>query len=319
MACFFLAVEVQGVEYPKNRQGGPILPAFKTAEFSRDLLDAIYNELPEGEICLTNGPVFCDYDISDGEMDDAAAAEPLPVAESVPQDSPAGDKMRLWSFRGGHTLEAKFINIFGGKVVLKDGEGKVYKIALEQLLAADLEYAELAGPPAFEINFLNNFNQKTFSGGFYDVAEWERPAEERGHYGMQIKQTSAGEYNHELQVEMFVIGKQRSRPDAKYILLDRQAIRFNPAEQDRRYFEFRSPREVVLNHYSIKYYETEHGEKYAGYLVTVTDKRGEIIVVESSNNWLFENLKNLKNLSVGNYMDKTCMRTFPSRPKSPHY
>lgn len=60
-ACAMLAVEVKGVEYERNRQGGPILPAFKTSEPSHDLLDLIYKDLPVGEICLTNGPVFSDY------------------------------------------------------------------------------------------------------------------------------------------------------------------------------------------------------------------------------------------------------------------
>lgn len=58
---FILAVEEDGVEYKKSGQGAPILPVFKTAVLSRDYLDVIYAELPEGEVCLTNGPVFNDY------------------------------------------------------------------------------------------------------------------------------------------------------------------------------------------------------------------------------------------------------------------
>lgn len=60
-ACAMLAVEVRGVEYERNHQGGPILPAFKTAPPSHALLDVIYKDLPVGEIDLTNGPVFSDY------------------------------------------------------------------------------------------------------------------------------------------------------------------------------------------------------------------------------------------------------------------
>ncbi|MCK4563828.1 MAG: hypothetical protein KAU94_04045, partial [Verrucomicrobia bacterium] len=56
-----LAVQVKGVEYELNKQGGPILPVFRTSELSHSLLDAIYKYLPEGEVCLTNGPVFNDY------------------------------------------------------------------------------------------------------------------------------------------------------------------------------------------------------------------------------------------------------------------
>jgi len=56
-----LLVEVEGVDYPQNRQAGPILPAFRTSEFSQDVLEEIQRYLPVDEACLTNGPVFSDY------------------------------------------------------------------------------------------------------------------------------------------------------------------------------------------------------------------------------------------------------------------
>ncbi|QBG46745.1 hypothetical protein EGM51_04795 [Verrucomicrobia bacterium S94] len=56
-----LLVEVEGVEYPQTKWGGPLLPAFKTEEFTRDQLEEIYKFLPPGELSLTNGPVFRDY------------------------------------------------------------------------------------------------------------------------------------------------------------------------------------------------------------------------------------------------------------------
>jgi len=56
-----LCVEVEGVKYPKNKFGGPILPMFKTNEPSLDLIDTIYYNLYPGEACVTNGPVFRDY------------------------------------------------------------------------------------------------------------------------------------------------------------------------------------------------------------------------------------------------------------------
>lgn len=56
-----LLVEVEGVEYPESNQQGPLLPAFKTEEFTRDQLEEIYKYLPLGELSLTNGPVFRDY------------------------------------------------------------------------------------------------------------------------------------------------------------------------------------------------------------------------------------------------------------------
>lgn len=60
-ASFIVAVEEQGVEYPENSQGGPILPIFRTSELSRDQLDIIYKNLCEDEVCCTNGPIFRDF------------------------------------------------------------------------------------------------------------------------------------------------------------------------------------------------------------------------------------------------------------------
>jgi hypothetical protein len=58
---FMVAVEEEGKEYPRNRQGGPILPIFKMSELSRDHLDIIYKSLPEGEVDCINGPIFRDF------------------------------------------------------------------------------------------------------------------------------------------------------------------------------------------------------------------------------------------------------------------
>ena len=305
---FYLAVEEEGVEYERTVRGYPVLPVFKTAALSHDMLDVIYKSLPECEmICLTNGPVFCDYDTSPRAVDS-------PVEElepSVPKDS-GKEEIRVWTLADGQTLEAKFVNIFAGKVVLESSKGKVLKISKDRLSAEDIGYAELANPPEFDINFRKKFRQVDFSGGFYDIPGWWRPPEENGHYGVQLKQTSTGDYGHELQVEMFVVGKQWRR--SKYILLDRQQTTFNPSEQEGRLFEFRSPREVVIA--LDEYYTDVHGEKYYGYLVTITDARGKTIVVESSHKWLPRKLENLKKLSVGNYMDDECIRAYPDKAKS---
>jgi hypothetical protein len=295
--CYFLAVEVEGVEYERNRQGGPILPAFKTAEPSRDQLDLIYKYLPEGEICPTNGPLFNDYGRTGrtaARRDDDAVEAP-PTAQPLPLDRPGENETRTWTLSDGRAMEAEFVNTFAGKVVLKSAKGKMYKIQPEKLSAEDLDYVELAEPPDLDINFLKSFDQKRFDGGWYDTEWWDRAPEQRGHFGVQVKQTSAGEYNRELQVEIFMVGSQRSGDP--YILLDHQQTAFNPAREDRRFFEFRSPREVVLHHYTpdMLYGLTQNrGEKYAGYLVTVTDERGEVIAVKTSKKWLMENIENLK-------------------------
>jgi hypothetical protein len=56
-----VCVQVEGVDYPINKWGGPIYPMFATEEPSHDLLDQIIPLMTPGEASLTNGPVFKDY------------------------------------------------------------------------------------------------------------------------------------------------------------------------------------------------------------------------------------------------------------------
>jgi len=62
MGCIIAVEEKDKVgEYEKNKYGQPIYPAFRTAALSHDLIDAIYKDLPEGWVCVTNGPIFRDF------------------------------------------------------------------------------------------------------------------------------------------------------------------------------------------------------------------------------------------------------------------
>ena len=66
-------------------------------------------------------------------------------------------------------------------------------------------------------------------------------------------------------------------------------------------------------------FDVRRGKKYAGYLITVSDKRGKVIQYRASKPWLWENIENLKDMPVGRYMDKTCTRVHPTSPKAAKY
>ena len=76
--------------------------------------------------------------------------------------------------------------------------------------------------------------------------------------------------------------------------------------------------EGAVRSFSIRNNETR-GKKYDTYLIILTDKRGKVIAMKTPSKWLLENLENLKNLPVGSFMDKTCTRVYPGRPKAELY
>jgi hypothetical protein len=316
-ACFMIAVEEQGVEYPKTYQGGPLLPAFKTAEFSRDMLDLIYKNLVEDEICLTNGPVFNDYGSSSRGIAQKATVEPE-VPDSNPEVVQAKkpvDDYRLWNLADGKSLEARLLTNIGGQAVVKTRKGKQVKIPVNRFSPEDIRLIELNQPPKLNIDLIKNIKQKTFSMEHISTSDSIRPPEKRCHFGVRLKQTSSGDYNHQLFVDYYVVGQERL--GQKYILLDRQSTSFVPARENGRTHEALSEREVVLENFAID--GEPRGETYATYLITVTDERGEVIAVSAPSSWLLDNLERLQKLGPGNYMNKKCERVFPTRPPRTRY
>jgi hypothetical protein len=310
-----LNVEVKGVEYPKNRQGGPIFPAFKTAEFSQDLIDQIYPYLSEGETCLTNGPVFCDYAVPTRNLSlDPEKTETSVSKPEAPSSDGAGT--RSWSLVDGRTFEAEFLASVGNKVLFKKASGKTIRIPKGKLSPEALDLIQLETPPDFDISFSKQSTQR-----FYPDSRLNQPVPESTDYtfSAKVKQVSTKPYNFELQVELFVIGAEVNGD--KYILLDHQKGSFIPTEENKRSFKI-SGKPVELTEFIIGHEAVgmeSRGQKYSSYLVVVTDSRGEIIAHESPKKWLFENYGNLKNIPVGAYIDKTCKRVRPTRPRTLYY
>ena len=321
MGCFIVAIQEKGVKYPMRPMGGgPTLPAFKTAQPTHDLLDVIYRDLVPGEVNLTNGPVFCDYDPTLlKEPESPAATNPEP-AKAVPSWKPEPPALRTWTLPGGKSLEAKYVVVIGKNVVLKTAKGKQIKLPLARLSPEDREYVELLRPPVFKIDFGKKMDRIVSIDASAYESSTRSPEYKTGYKyraKVQLKQISAGSYNHRLKVELFAIGREIIPYGNRYILLDHQTGTFSPTEENGAW-ELEG-RTIDLPDYLVedeqKRGQEHRGQTPYGYLVTITDERGKIVQHKASNEWLFEHLDNLRKLPVGAYMDKSCIRTFPTSPK----
>lgn len=62
-------------------------------------------------------------------------------------------EMRIWQDKKGNTIEAEFVTISAGKVVLRTSEGEQLKINPAGLSAADQAYLKRSIPPRIDISF----------------------------------------------------------------------------------------------------------------------------------------------------------------------
>ena len=324
-----IAVEVEGEEYnEKGWQGtNPIFPAFTTEKLSQDMIDQIQFYLPEGEVSLTNGPVFRDYGSSVAADDGDAAPGVVPPDDDVAGQKDAiplqEGKMRAWTMEDGRMFEAEYVTRIGAKVVFKNAKGKMSKVPVGQISVEDRKYIELETPPELEFSFSKQSRKRDFPSavnGKYDTT-YLLPKMLYYDFSVDIRQTSAGVYNHELRAELFVVGSDLNE-SGKYILLDRQEGSFTLTKEGQRSFTLKGKKSVELSMFqmgSIQSGRQFRGRKYASYLVVVTDSRGEIIAHGAPKKWMFESLEKLRKLSVGNYFDNTCTRTGAPRPKPYYY
>lgn len=226
-------------------------------------------------------------------------------------------ELQTWVLADGTEFEAKYVVVIAKEVVMENRAGKQVKIALDRFSNADIEFFELDPPPEFNISFRQKSSKLQYSDRFALVA---MPVITHYTFGVRLEKRSAGEYNHEVTVEYFSIAAQRGFNN-KYILVDHQTFQFLPSKENDYLMEIWSPRVVALDKYS---WEWDHpikprGEKYESYLIIITDKRGKVIAQKTPNKWLLENAENLRKLTVGNYMNDTCKRVYPGRPKSLWY
>lgn len=215
---------------------------------------------------------------------------------------------QVWTLVDGTDFEAELVSVYPTVAVFKTDRGKILKIPLERFSKEERTHIELEKPPKLSIDLIKDRNSMTFVAGM--ASHTTRPPEVHCHYGIRIKQTSPGNYNHELQVEYFVIGVERLGD--RFILLDRQKTPFFLTKTNKRKFESRSAHTVRLRNFTV--FKSVRGERYYGFLAIVKDVRGEIIAVRSSHDWILENLENLTERYVNNYMDDTCTRVYPTRP-----
>ncbi len=228
-----------------------------------------------------------------------------------------GAETRSWILADGSSFEAEYVIVMGGKANLRLPSGEILKLELDQLSAEDRLYIELNNPPEFRIEFVRDRNQKIFDLMAGQPDYTLRPPEYQCHYGVKLKQRDTFAYKHELHFEFFAIGQERA--GSGLIILDRQITApFLLTRENEWGYKFMSKREVVLQNYLYgdgpSNGHQKRGRKYYGYLILLKDVQGKVIAVETSHDWLYEHLEKLNERSLGNYMDKTCTRIFPTRP-----
>jgi hypothetical protein len=213
---------------------------------------------------------------------------------------------RVWTLTNGKTIEAELLSVIGGKVALKTLRGKLIKLPEGQFVEDDMLYIELQMPPKLDLTFAKKSKIRTFP----DTNSNELPRSQYYDFSARIKQLSTRPYKHDLTVEFFVIAEEKYGD--KHILIEYNKETLRLEEGSGSQFMI-SSRTIELMEFVIN--GVLRGQTYAGYLIMVTDSRGEVIAHKTKKEEWFNQVENLRKVPVGKYFDRECNRAWPTRPK----
>jgi hypothetical protein len=189
---------------------------------------------------------------------------------------PAFAEVRTWTGADGQTVEAEFELRNMKSVRLKTEAGNTLNVPIDRLSRADQIYVELQSPPDLSVEVEpnenhvgNSVNRRNNEG--YLILDFE----------ITVKKKSRMSYSLPLKLELYVVGIQEV--SGGYIILQRDSSRivFN---EKRNTQTIKVPQLVVPQTQTAALTESE----YEGYLLIITDERGEKLVVKS-NRKAFEN------------------------------
>ncbi len=207
----------------------------------------------------------------------------------------AAAEMRIWTSVKGDTVEAEFKGITSGRVILKKSDGKQLKVPMKGLCSADLKYLETKIPPDIDIDVKvdkdkNKLSEESFYSYSYEKNEYAITCE------VTVAKKGRDKNSMPLKAGVLVFSEGTKNKELKVI-----------AKNDKE-FDFKYSDSVTFNSDLVKIQEYEYsgyysggegGEEYAGYVVYVENKDGEMLEVRGSSGKFEKNIARIKDFNKG--------------------
>jgi len=200
---------------------------------------------------------------------------------------PVCSEMRIWEDRDGNRYKAEFVREFFNKLTIRDVNGKEYRFTVDDLSEHDQKYIRVMVPPVMEIGFLKKTRIKPKPP---ELSDDDNDTITILSAAVAIAKKSKRPFTSRLTAEVYLIAGEVDGEN--YVLLDRFESGFLFAQED--IHEFKTePIEVTAY---TEYTNQRRGEEFLGYLVAVSDARGNIVQISTDIDWLSDKVKRLRDL-----------------------
>ncbi len=231
--------------------------------------------------------------------------------------SPLFSEVHIWKDKSGNSYEAEYVRELFDKVTLRTTDGKEIRIAIEELSELDQRYLRVMVPPRFSIQFRKKSEVK------------EKPPELWATKDittviggvLTIHKESKRLFTSGMTAEIFLIAEELDGDN--YVLLSKTKSHFLLVEQNDNMFVLKTHLVEPRRYWDDS--ELLRGEEYTGYLVVVSDARGNILQTKTDipRGWIEqpEVIENLRKLAIvgapsirSRHFDKTGLKADVPRP-----
>lgn len=198
-------------------------------------------------------------------------------------------EMRIWTSVKGDTIEAEYVKILAGKVMLKRaGDGKILKVPASGLCKKDRDFLADLIPPKIEVDVDTDKDTKK-------IHEYYSYTEKRETISATIEliQKNKEKCNRKMVCHFYVIGRHL-REDVAFIMA-----------YDKHKFDFLKSKKASFSNtpssaeFAEGYGYDKNGTRYEGYLVYVEDTDGSIIMVKATKGAYESHLSQIKGSKKG--------------------
>lgn len=203
--------------------------------------------------------------------------------------SAGAGEFRTWVDKKGNKYEASFVREMFDKVTLQDAQGKETRLAVDDLSEHDQLYLRVMVPPEIGIKFSKKTEPAPKPWELYDL---DNDASFLVSATVEIFKKSKRPFTSRLSAELFLIAKQYEGD--KYLLLSKTESSFllNDGNNNVQIIKADPVQVSVFTEYN----EDRRGWEYLGYLIAVSDARGNIVQVSTDINWLSDKVENLREI-----------------------
>lgn len=206
---------------------------------------------------------------------------------------PAQAEFRTWKDKKGNGIDAELVNTFGGKVVLKDKNGKIYKLDPAKLSEADQLYLN-PPPPKYKIYLGKKSNHIPQNNGF-DSAQITQAVKYT--FSLQVEFLTDDLMPNGLGGTLFIMGEDER---GNYVVIDKND---GPITQMESYIGLEGQGCELVSTRN-KDGKVVKGVKYKGYLIMLLANDGAVLLKQGSNGFLMDNAEKSLSLVVGDHFNK---------------